>query len=240
MRADQSGTPPMRLDKLLADVTDLSRSQARQLIRDGSVTVDGVVVCDAGQQVATGVQVRIDGQSLRAPGFRYFMLHKPEGVVCANRDRSHTTVIDLLDEDNAERLGAVGRLDIDTTGLVLLTDDGHWSHRVTAPRSDCAKRYRVWTAEPIGDEVVEKFARGLYLLAEKARLKPAQLQLVGEREALLSISEGKYHQVKRMFGAVGNAVVALHREAIGAIELDPALAPGEYRALTADEIASIA
>ena len=145
----------------------------------------------------------------------------------------------LVRLDNAERLSSVGRLDIDTTGLVLLTDDGRWSHRVTAPRSDCFKRYRLSTAEPIGEEVVEKFARGLFLLAEKQRLIPAQLTLLGEHEALLEIGEGKYHQVKRMFGAVGNAVVALHREAIGAIELDPALAPGEYRALTADEIASI-
>jgi 16S rRNA pseudouridine516 synthase len=229
----------MRLDKLLADVTDLTRSQARQLIREGCVTVNGVLARNAAQQVATGAAVCIDGQPLRSPGFRYFMLHKPKGVVCANRDRSHQTVIDLLDEDNAERLGVAGRLDIDTTGLVLLTDDGQWSHRVTAPRSDCVKRYRVWTAEPISEELIEKFARGLFLLAERERLKPARLQLLGECEARLEISEGKYHQVKRMFGAVGNAVVALHREAIGAIELDPALAPGEYRALTEDEIASV-
>ena len=228
----------MRLDKYLASVTDLSRSQAKQLIRDGSIAVAGKVVTDVGFDVADAM-VMLDGQPLRAAGFRYFMLHKPVDVVCANRDRSHTTVVDLLDEDNVERLSAVGRLDLDTTGLVLLTDDGQWSHRITAPRSGCIKRYRVRTAEPIGEEVVEKFERGLFLLAEKQRLQPAQLQLLGECEALLSISEGKYHQVKRMFGAVGNAVVALHREAIGAIALDPALAPGEYRALSADEVASV-
>ncbi len=230
----------MRLDKYLSSVTDLSRSQARQLIRDGSVSVAGRVVTDAGFAVGECDEVALDGAPLRGAGFRYLMLHKPVGYVCANRDRSHSTVIDLLDEDNADRLGVVGRLDIDTTGLVLLTDDGQWSHRVASPRGDCAKRYRVWTAEPIVADVVEKFARGLFLLAEKQRLKPARLTPVGEREALLEISEGKYHQVKRMFGAVGNAVVALHREAVGAIELDAALAPGEYRALTATEVASVA
>ncbi len=229
----------MRLDKYLSSVTDLSRSQAKQLIRDGSITVDGQVAADARCEVGAEADVQLDGRSLRAAGFRYFMLHKPLDVVCANRDRSHTTVIDLLDEDNAERLGVVGRLDIDTTGLVLLTDDGQWSHRVTSPRGDCIKRYRVRTAEPIGGDIVDKFARGLFLHAEKQRLQPARLELLGEREALLSISEGKYHQVKRMFGAVGNAVVALHREAIGAIALDPALAAGEYRALSAAEIASV-
>lgn len=229
----------MRLDKFLASVTDLSRSQAKQLIRDGSVVIAGQVVTDARFEVAADADVQLDGCQLRSAGYRYFMLNKPLGVVCANRDRSHATVIDLLDEDNADRLGVVGRLDIDTTGLVLLTDDGQWSHRVTAPRSDCIKRYRVRTAEPIAEAVVDKFARGLFLLAEKERLKPARLTLLGEREALLEIGEGKYHQVKRMFGAVGNAVVALHREAVGAIEIDPALAPGEYRALTADEIASV-
>lgn len=230
----------MRLDKYLSNVTDLSRSQAKRFIRDGSITVAGVAVTDASFEVEADVDVQLDGQQLRCAGFRYFMLNKPVGVVCANRDRSHTTVIDLLEEDNADRLSAVGRLDIDTTGLVLLTDDGQWSHRVTAPRSDCGKLYRVWTAEPIAGDAVEKFARGLFLHAEKQRLKPAQLELLGEREARLLIREGKYHQVKRMFGAVGNAVTELHREAIGAIALDPALAPGQYRALSAEEIASVA
>lgn len=229
----------MRLDKFVTSVTDLSRSRAKALIRAGSIAVAGVVVTDPRCPVAEAAQVSLDGTPLRSAGFRYFMLNKPEGYVCANRDRRHPTVFELLDEDNLDVLGVVGRLDIDTTGLVLITDDGQWSHRVTTPRADCDKLYRVQTAEPIPEEAVRLFERGLFLKAEKTRLKPARLALIDSHNARLAIAEGKYHQVKRMFGAIGNAVVALHRERVGAIVLDPQLEAGTYRPLTAAEIASI-
>lgn len=229
----------MRLDKYLAGVTDLSRSDAKRAIKDGDVAVAGRVVLDPQFDVAADAPVTLAGQKLRTAAPRYFMLHKPEGYVCAARDRQHLTVLDLLDEDNVESLHIAGRLDIDTTGLVLLTDDGVWSHRITAPRRDCDKTYWLQTAEPILDAAVTQFERGLFLHSEKTRLKPAFLEIIDPHTARMRISEGKYHQVKRMFGAIGNAVVKLHRERVGAISLDPNLAEGEYRALTAAEIESV-
>lgn len=228
----------MRLDKFIATVTDLSRNDAKRAIKAGEVHVDGAPVLDPQARVAEMAAVTLWGRPLRSATARYFMLYKPEGYVCATKDRQHQTVLDLLDEDNLESLHIAGRLDIDTTGLVLLTDDGQWSHRITAPNRDCRKTYRVRTAEPIGDEAVRLFAQGLFLKAEKERLKPADLELIDEHNARVVISEGRYHQVKRMFGALGNAVVALHRERIGEIALDPGLEPGQYRVLTAEEIAA--
>lgn len=229
----------MRLDKYLGTVTDLSRSDAKRLIREGAVRVDGAVATNPATGIGDDSVVSLHDQPLRAARARYFMLHKPLGVVSATRDRLHPTALDLLDEDNLEALHIAGRLDIDTTGLLLITDDGRWAHQVTSPRRQCGKRYRVRTAEPIAVGTAEQFARGLWLQSERRRLQPAQLQLLGEREALLTISEGKYHQVKRMFGAIGNAVVELHREAIGAVELDESLAPGEYRPLSEQEVAAL-
>ena len=229
----------MRLDKYLANVTDLSRSDAKKAIKAGDVLVAGQTVTDPQCDVDAAVIVTLAGRPLRAAAPRYFMLNKPEGYVCAARDRRHATVLDLLDEDNVEELHIAGRLDIDTTGLVLLTDDGQWSHRITAPRRDCDKTYWLQTAEPIAETAAAQFERGLFLREEKTRLKPAYLDILNPHEARLRISEGKYHQVKRMFGALGNAVVKLHRERIGAIELDANLALGQYRVLTLWEIQSI-
>lgn len=229
----------MRLDKYLGSVTDLSRSDAKRLIREGAVTVDGAVASDPAMPIADAAVVALQGRALRAARPRYFMLHKPLGVVSATRDRLHPTALDLLDEDNLDALHIAGRLDIDTTGLLLITDDGRWAHQVTSPRHRCTKRYRVITAEPIAAGTAEQFARGLWLQSERQRLQPALLEQLAEREALLTIHEGKYHQVKRMFGAVGNAVVELHREAIGVVELDAALAPGDYRPLTEAEISAL-
>lgn len=230
----------MRLDKYLASVTDLSRSDAKKALKAGMVTVAGQVITDPQFAVAADADVALDGQSLRAAAPRYFMLHKPVGYVCAARDRRHQTVLDLLDEDNVEALHIAGRLDIDTTGLVLLTDDGQWSHRVTAPRRECDKTYWLQTAEPIPESTIEQFERGLFLHNEKTRLKPAYLEIIDPLTARLRISEGKYHQVKRMFGAIGNAVVKLHRERVGTIVLDATLEEGQYRALTRAEVESVA
>ena len=226
----------MRLDKFIASVTDLSRNDAKRAIKAGDVYVAGVAIHDAQFDVEPTARVELAGQLLRSATPRYFMLNKPEGYICAARDRRHSTVLDLLDEDNRDDLHIAGRLDIDTTGLVLITDDGSWSHRVTAPKSDCRKIYWLQTAEPIPQAAVAQFARGLLLHSEKQRLLPAHLDIIDEHTARLAISEGKYHQVKRMFGAIGNAVVKLHREAIGPVALDPKLAAGEYRSLTAAEV----
>ncbi|MFT3929592.1 MAG: 16S rRNA pseudouridine(516) synthase RsuA [Spongiibacteraceae bacterium] len=229
----------MRLDKFIASVTDLSRADAKRAIKAGDVVVEAVRIFDPQHEVTPTTQVELAGRELRAALNRYFMLHKPLGYVCAAKDRQHLTVLDLLDEDNVEDLHIAGRLDIDTTGLVLLTDDGQWSHRITSPKSDCDKTYWLQTAEPIPSSAITQFERGLFLHSEKERLLPAHLEILDECTARLTIREGKYHQVKRMFGAIGNAVVKLHRERIGAVVLDPQLAAGEYRALSADEVAAL-
>ncbi len=229
----------MRLDRFIATVTDYSRSEVKKLIKAGEIEVDGQAADDPRLAVSVYADVTLRGHSLRAATPRYFMLNKPQNYVCAARDRRHLTVLDLLDEDNPERLHIAGRLDIDTTGLVLLTDDGQWSHSVTSPQKQCWKQYWLRTAEPIAEDAISRFARGVFLKDDKARTLPAELCILDECEARLKICEGRYHQVKRMFAALGNAVVELHREAIGDIVLDEALEEGEYRALTEMEIASV-
>lgn len=229
----------MRLDKHIGQLSDYSRKQIKQLVRSGEVMVDGIPATDAAQHIQPNQQVVVNGQALGTVAPRYFMLHKPKGYICATKDGDHPVVLDLLDEPNKDKLQIAGRLDIDTTGLVLITDDGQWNHAVTSPRRSCLKRYHVCTAEAISDKTESLFQRGLMLDGEKQRTKPAQLTILFANEALLSISEGKYHQVKRMFAAVGNRVEELHREAIGDIELDKDLAQGDYRDLTEAEIASV-
>jgi len=229
----------VRLDRFISQATSLSRAQAQRAIRHGSVTVAGALARDPSLHLAADAQVSLDGQPLTIAGPRYFMLHKPAGYICATHDGAHPTVLDLLHETDKEGLHPAGRLDIDTTGLVLISDDGEWSHRVTSPRRECAKRYRVTLAEDLEAEVAQRFAEGVLLKGEEKKTRPAQLEVISTREVVLTIHEGKYHQVKRMFAAVGNHVTALHRESIGAIRLDESLRPGEYRPLRKDEILSI-
>ncbi|MFM5153699.1 16S rRNA pseudouridine(516) synthase RsuA [Aeromonas veronii] len=228
----------MRLDKFLCDCSDLTRSLAGKLIRQGEVMVDGIVVKQPAFHINEQSQIEFDGVLLTLEQRnRYFMLHKPEGYVCSNEDPDHPTVFFLMDEPAMGKLHVVGRLDLDTTGLVLVTDDGQWSHRITSPRHECAKTYHVWLADPVSLDAIELFAEGVYLRNETDKTRPAQLEILGECEARLTIHEGKYHQVKRMFASIGNKVVGLHRERVGGLTLDEELAPGEYRELTAEEIA---
>lgn len=230
----------MRLDKFLSQYSDFSRSLIQQAIKAGRVSVNDVIAKKGDQKLLGDEIITLDGKQVEAFQTRYLMLHKPAGYVCANSDSDYPVVVDLIRLPRWQELQIVGRLDIDTTGLVLLTDDGQWNHRITSPRHECDKVYRVTTADPISTETAAFFAAGVQLHGEKAATRPAQLELISSHEARLTIHEGKYHQVKRMFAAAGNLVVALHRESIGSIQLDPALAPGEYRALTADEIESVA
>lgn len=229
----------MRLDKYIAHATDLTRSQIHQLVRQGAISVNAETVRKAAQQLQPDDVVRLHGEVITLATHRYLMLNKPVGYVCANHDSEHPTVLDLLDESNKHLLQIAGRLDLDTTGLVLLTDDGQWNHQVTSPRRECNKTYRVTTAEAIDPSTIDLFHAGVLLHGEKKPTQPAQLSLLGSHTALLTIHEGKYHQVKRMFAAAGNRVVELHRESIGDITLDTNLLPGQYRSLTPREIASI-
>ena len=229
----------MRLDKYIAQTTDLSRAQVKLALRNKRVKVNDAEIKDASLHISPADSVQLDGEILGPVGPRYFMLHKPTGFVCATIDREHTTVLDLLDEPNKQALQIAGRLDIDTTGLVLITDDGQWNHRVTSPRHECRKTYYVTLANELVSDAEEQLQAGILLKDEIHPSKPASLERLNSKEVRLTITEGKYHQVKRMFAALGNRVVELHRERIGDIVLDESLQMGEYRPLTATEIHSI-
>lgn len=228
----------MRLDKFVCDCTGLTRSQAGKLIRQGEILLNGVLCKQPSQQIKDTDSVLHDGVPLALTGPRYILLHKPAGYVCSTDDPDHNTVFVLLDEPNGDKLHTVGRLDLDTTGLLLITDDGQWSHKISSPKHQCAKTYRAWLADPVEDSAIALFAEGVMLRGEKDLTKPAQLEIVSPTECLLTIHEGRYHQVKRMFAALGNKVVRLHRERVGSLQLDDGLAEGEYRFLSADEVAS--
>lgn len=227
----------MRVDRFLSNLPRFNRQQVRMLLVERRVTVDGVAVCDPHHEVREFSRVCVDDQVLQAgKPARYFMLHKPKGCVSATSDPQHPTVLDWLDEPEKGELHIAGRLDFNTTGLMLITNDGQWSRRLTQPQTKLAKVYRVETEQEIGPEYAATFAKGLYFAFEDLTTQPAELTVLEPRTARLSIIEGRYHQVKRMFGHFDNKVIGLHRERMGPLVLDAALAPGEYRALTDDEI----
>lgn len=230
----------MRLDRFLSNFPRFSRQDSRLLVSAGRVRVDGAVVRDPRSEVRDFQRVELDDELLQAGrSARYWMLHKPVGVVSATEHEEHRTVLDLLDEPDKHDLHLAGRLDLGTSGLLLITNDGRWSRSITQPQQRKPKVYHVTTEQPITDEYAEVFARGLYFAFEDLTTLPAQLELLDSHRARLTLFEGRYHQVKRMFGHFRNRVVALHRESMGEIVLDPQLAPGQYRALTAMEIASV-
>ncbi|QTT90452.1 pseudouridine synthase [Pseudomonas chlororaphis] len=227
----------MRVDRFLSNLPRFNRQQVRLLLVAKRIRIDGQVVSDPHAEVREFSRVELDDEVLQAgKPPRYFMLHKPMGCVSATRDPEHRTVLDLLDEPDKHELHIAGRLDYNTTGLLILTNDGSWSRRLTQPQTKLPKRYYVETEQDIGPEYAETFARGLYFAFEDLTTLPAELQILGPRCARLSIVEGRYHQVKRMFGHFDNKVLHLHRERMGPLVLDENLAPGEYRSLTDEEI----
>ncbi|WP_434950644.1 16S rRNA pseudouridine(516) synthase RsuA [Shewanella sp. HL-SH4] len=229
----------MRLDKFICESTELTRTMAKKALHRSDVTCDGVIIKDSGFQVTEKTVVCLDGQVISVVGERYIMLHKPVDTICSTIDEVYPSVLSLMDIEKIDTLHIAGRLDADTTGLVLITSDGQWSHKITSPKKDCGKRYLVELADPITEDLVAVFANGIALRNEDGLTKPAILELITPLQVRLTISEGKYHQVKRMFAAVGNKVVNLHRECVGQIELDPELVPGDWRYLTQEEVDSI-
>jgi len=230
----------MRVDRFLSNLPRFNRKQVRLLLVERRVSVDGVAVSDPHHEVRAFSRVCVDDEVLQAgKPARYFMLHKPKGCVSATADPQHPTVLDFLDEPDKDELHIAGRLDFNTTGLMLITNDGQWSRRLTQPQTKLPKVYRVETEQDIGANYAATFAQGLYFAFEDLTTQPAELVLLGARTARLSIIEGRYHQVKRMFGHFDNKVIGLHRERMGSLVLDDALAPGQYRALTDDEIRQV-
>ncbi|MGY2222961.1 pseudouridine synthase [Pseudomonas gingeri] len=230
----------MRLDRFLSNLPRFNRQQVRLLLVEKRVRVDGLIATDPHHEVREFSQVEVDDEVLQAGRSpRYFMLHKPQGCVSATRDPQHRTVLDLLEEPDVHELHIAGRLDFNTTGLMLLTNDGQWSRRLTQPLTRLPKVYYVETEQVIGADYAATFAEGLYFAFEDLTTQPAELELLGPRSARLSIVEGRYHQVKRMFGHFDNKVLRLHRERMGPLVLDERLAPGQYRPLTDEEIRQI-
>jgi 16S rRNA pseudouridine516 synthase len=228
----------MRLDRYLSQATGLSRSQAQRHIKNGDVLVDGEPA-EISQHIESQ-EVRFNGELVQLPQPVYLMLHKPVGYVCANSDGQHPTALDLLGGRRfhpTEPLQIAGRLDLDTSGLVLLTTDGQWNHRVTSPSGHCRKTYRVQLAAPLTEEARSRIEGGLLLRSETKATLPCQILPIGPTEVEIVLQEGKYHQVKRLFAAVGNQVTGLHRSRIGDLQLD--LPPGAFRPLTADEVKNL-
>lgn len=218
----------------------VSRSQAQRAVRGGRVRVDGQLQRDPATKILPDQSVTLDGERLAVAVPRYLALHKPAGYLSATRDDTHPTVLDLLPLEQRDGLHIAGRLDLDTTGLVLLTDDGDWSHRITSPRHGWDKVYRVTLAEPVAGTALDGLAAGILLKGEHRPTRPAGVERLDARQVRLTLHEGRYHQVKRMFGALGNRVVALHREQVGPVSLyAPSLAEGEFRSLNPAEIAAL-
>ena len=227
----------MRVDRFLSNLPRFNRKQVRLLLVEKRVRVDGTIVSDPHTEVLEFSRVEVDEEVLQVgKPARYFMLHKPPGCVSATRDPQHPTVLDLIHEADKDDLHIAGRLDFNTTGLMLITNDGSWSRRLTQPQTKLPKVYYVETEQDIGPEYAITFSQGLYFAFEDLTTQPAELELLAARSARLSIVEGRYHQVKRMFGHFDNKVLRLHRERMGPLVLDDALKPGEYRPLTAQEI----
>ena len=229
----------VRLDKFVASQSDLSRKDARIAIWQGRVTVDGQAVTKPDTAVDTDSAVLLDGNSLVYKKYVYFMLNKPSGIVSATRDKSAKTVLDLLPEQYKKfQCSPVGRLDRDTTGLLLITNDGDLLHRIISPNKHIEKSYiATLDAKPM-PELVTDFANGV-TLADGTECRPAKLELLGDTVVRIIITEGKYHQVKRMFGTAGLGVVSLHRERIGGLWLDNELSSGELKEITLEEISRV-
>lgn len=233
----------IRLDKYLADMGVGTRQEVKRYIRKGSVSVDGKTVKSPEQKIDGETQrVAVDGQEIRYAAYEYYMLNKPAGVVSATEDQRDSTVIDLIGDKKRKDLFPAGRLDKDTEGLLLITNDGQLAHRLLSPRRHVDKTYYARIRGHVTEEDVGSFAHGVNIGSgdEEEWTSPGVLEIIAsgeESEILLTIQEGKYHQVKRMFEAVGKEVAYLRRERMGTLTLDRDLKPGEYRPLTAEELA---
>jgi 16S rRNA pseudouridine516 synthase len=225
-----------RLDRLLARQLGISPDAVRPMLARKRIKVDGVLA-QARDQLVDGFSViSVDDVVVQMQSARYVMLHKPRGVLSATRDPRHRVVTDLVSE--SANLHIAGRLDLHASGLLLLTNDGAWSRRLSAPASAVSKAYLVTLRDPLDATYVAAFAAGMYFPYEDITTRPALLEILTERTARVTLQEGRYHQIKRMFGRFRNPVLAIHREAIGGLRLDAALEAGEWRELGADEVAA--
>lgn len=224
-----------RLDKLVSDLYKITRKQAKSDIAAGNITVNGSVTKKSSEHFSVADTVTRNGVVGIYQKFVYIMMNKPKGVISATSDKSAKTAVDLLTENMRQRdLFVAGRLDKYTTGFLLLTNDGEFAHNILSPKKHIAKTYVATLREPVKQSDITAFAAGIKL--SDFICKPARLEIVEKSVAKITIAEGKFHQIKRMFEAVGNEVVELHRSKMGGLELDPSLKSGEARYITAEEL----
>lgn len=229
----------MRIDKYICACTAFSRNDVKKLVKSGRITVDGETVKKADIHIDENAHVALDNKTLVYREFVYIMLNKPKGFISAVFDKHYPVVTDLIGEEYAKRsLAPVGRLDLDTEGLLLLTDDGSFNHSMTTPKKNIYKRYFAVLDKPAEESDKDVFGSGMEFKDFTA--KPARLEICeNPNEVFIEIAEGKFHQVKRMCERTGKSVTYLKRTAIGPLTLDESLESGEYRELTPEELASL-
>jgi 16S rRNA pseudouridine516 synthase len=230
----------MKLEKFIAKRLGIGRREARLRLLDGRVSIEGIVTTGHCHEVSRFDEIVCDGACLQPSRARlYLMLHKPVGVLSATKDTIHHTVLDLIDHPNKESLHLAGRLDRSSSGLVLLSNDGPWSEALTIPGRKVGKEYLVETDRPIPHEAISLFAAGFHFATENIMTLPATLEILAPTCARVTLHEGRYHQIKRMFHRVdGIRLRSLHRERIGPITLPDDLAPGAWRPLSPMEVSS--
>jgi len=236
----------MRLDKLVSESLPCSRLNAKKIILSGGVLVNGVVCKKAASKITDDQEVIFTGtgsagknrqlsRRLCRQTARYIILNKPSGYICANQDEGYPSALNLIDVINKSKLHFAGRLDQDTTGLVLISDDGQWTHRVTSPKYKQAKTYRILLDTPLSEQAIESLENGVLLKDSEKLTKTATVNILQPLDIELKITEGRYHQVKRMIAAVGNHVVSLHRISVGHVTIAHNLELGSWRYLTPSE-----
>lgn len=233
--------PILTVERLLSQLGFGSRKEARGLVRMGLVEIAGVVLEDPFQELPViPDSIRVNGEDITTQMKLYVMLHKPLGIECSHNPQHHDSVFSLVPAHwQGMEIRSVGRLDVDSSGLLLLSNQGDFIHRVESPKKGTLKRYEATLARPFEKEQKAELTSGVMLKNEKRPVVARELKVLGERQVEIAIGEGLYHQVRRMFAAVGNHVETLHRISIGEVVLDPKLAPGEWRPLTEAEIASL-
>ncbi|MBQ0719255.1 MAG: 16S rRNA pseudouridine(516) synthase [Gammaproteobacteria bacterium] len=228
-----------RLDRFMSRQLGIKRQAIRPILAQGRVLVDGYVARDAQQSIHQFTHVSFDQRVLQNNQPHYVMMNKPKGVVSATKDQHHKTLIDLLERDDKEDLHIAGRLDFNSSGLILLTNDGRWSRQLSSPSNKIVKRYRVELEKPLTEDYIHAFAKGMFFDFEGITTQPATLKIISPYIGEVSLIEGRYHQIKRMFGRFQNKVLQLHRLSIGNLALDAELLPGQYRELSPAEVDGI-
>lgn len=225
-----------RLDRQLGSLLGISRDDIRLMLAQQRIKVDGVVARSREVLVNGFSRITLDDETLQASDAVYVMLHKPRGVLSATTDKQHAIALDLVDHPMRSALHIAGRLDLHASGLMLFTNDGRWSRQLSSPAAGVKKVYIVTVRDTLTSEYIAAFAAGMFFPFENITTRPAHLEILDDHTARVTLQEGRYHQIKRMFGRFRNPVLSIHRIAIGGLALDDALAPGASRELRADEV----